>query len=130
VEPGIPLADLLRVVAGHRAAIIAAHPFRWGQPFDEILAVHGPAFDALELVSNNVTNETRAQTEAALQRYPMGASGSSDAHEIATLGCYFSEFQRPIATLADFVAAVRDRALRPAHREGARLTSGPVSTSR
>ena len=59
----------------------------------------------------------------------MGATGSSDAHQLATLGCYFTEFDRPIDTLADFVAALRARACRPRHREGVRLTSGPVSES-
>ena len=55
VPPGVELAALLRVVRKHEAAIVAAHPFRWDQPFDAIVAEHGPVFDALELVSKNVT---------------------------------------------------------------------------
>ena len=47
-------------------------PFRWDQPFDAIVAEHGPAFDALELVSNNVTPETRSKTEALLRATPHG----------------------------------------------------------
>jgi hypothetical protein len=127
VPPGIRLAELLRVVRRHDAAIVAAHPFRWDQPFDEIVAEHGAAFDALELVSNNVTSATRAHTERLLREYPMGATGSSDAHEIATLGCYFTEFDRPIASIRDFVAALKSRRGRPMHREGIYLSSGPVS---
>lgn len=127
VPPGIRLADLLRVVRGHGAAIVAAHPFRWDQPFDAIVAEHGPAFDALELVSKNVTTETRERAEALLRRHPMGATGSSDAHEIQNLGCYFTEFDRPIETIRDFVAAIRDGRGRPRHRPGAALTSGPVA---
>ena len=103
--PGIELAELLPIVRRHEAAIVAAHPFRWDQPFDAIVDKHGPVFDALELVSNNVTRQTRARTEALLDRHPMGATGSSDAHELSTLGCYFTEFDRPIDTIADFVAA-------------------------
>lgn len=128
VPPGIRLADLLRVARAHEAAVVAAHPFRWDQPFDAIVAEHGPAFDALELVSKNVTRETRARTESLL-RGPgtgMGATGSSDAHEIESLGCYFTEFDRPIRTIRDFVAALRSRGGRPAHRPGAALASGPV----
>lgn len=127
VFPGIELAELLPLVHRHQAAIVGAHPFRWDQPFNAIVAQHGPVFDALELVSNNVTTETRLRTEALLRAHPMAATGSSDAHEIATLGCYFTEFDGPIVTLADFVAALRARACRPRHREGVRLTSGPVS---
>ena len=127
VPPGIGLADLLRVVRGHDAAIVAAHPFRWDQPFDAIVAEHGPAFDALELVSKNVTPDTRARTEHVLRRHGMGATGSSDAHEIETLGCYFTEFDRPIASIRDFAAALRAGRGRPRHRQGIPLSSGPVS---
>src|SRR6185437_3479234 len=75
---GIALADLLKVVRRHDAAIVAAHPFRWDQDFAAIVAAHGPAFDALELVSNNVTPETRERTARLLGEHPMGATGSSD----------------------------------------------------
>jgi predicted metal-dependent phosphoesterase TrpH len=129
VEPGIPLAELISLVRGHEAAIVAAHPFRWDQPFDAIVADHGPVFDALELVSNNVTHDTRTKTNAVLRAHPMAATGSSDAHEIDTLGCYFTEFNQEIKidTMADFVAALRGKAGRPRHRKGVRLTSGPVN---
>ncbi len=128
VPPGVELAELLRVVRAHGAAIVAAHPFRWDQPFDEIVARHGPAFDALELVSKNVTSETRARAERLLGRYPsMGATGSSDAHEVHTLGCYFTEFSGPITAIGDFVAALKARSGRPRHHERMHLASGPVA---
>lgn len=126
VEPGIRVGDLIRIVRAHDAAIVAAHPFRWEQPFDLIIKKYGPAFDALELVSKNVTPETRAQTEAVLRQHRMGATGSSDAHEIQNLGCYFTEFDVPIASIQDFAAALRAGRGRPRHREGIPLSSGPV----
>jgi predicted metal-dependent phosphoesterase TrpH len=126
VFPGIPVADLVRVVRQHGAAIVAAHPFRWDQPFDKIVAKIGPVFDALELVSNNISPETRSKTEALLRARPMGATGSSDAHELQTVGCYFTEFDGPIDSLSDFVEAIRGRRGRPRHRERVPLSSGPV----
>ena len=57
----------------------------------------------------------------------MGATGSSDAHEIEILGCYFTEFDRPVQTIRDFVAALKAGRGRPRHRPGVRLSSGPVS---
>jgi len=127
VPPGIALTKLLKVVRRNRAAIVAAHPFRWDQPFDTFIAEHGPAFDALELVSNNITKETRSKTEALLHANPsMGATGSSDAHELDVVGCYFTEFADSIVTIADFATALRNRRGRPRHRFGARLASGPV----
>lgn len=71
--PGIGILELLKVVRRHGAAIVAAHPFRWDQDFSAIVATTGPAFDALELVSNNVTPETRAKAEALLKRIPRWA---------------------------------------------------------
>ena len=68
VFPGIKLAELLPLVHRHQAAIVGAHPFRWDQPFDAIVAQHGPVFDALELVSNNVSTQTRLRTQALLRR--------------------------------------------------------------
>ncbi len=124
--PGITVAELVAVVKRHGAAIVGAHPFRWDQPFDEIIEQVGPVFDALELVSNNVTPETRAKTESLLQKLPMGRTGSSDGHESAAIGCYYTEFPLSIATMADFVAALQGRQGRPRHRAGAWQTSGPV----
>jgi predicted metal-dependent phosphoesterase TrpH len=126
VSPGISVGELLKVVRKHDAAIVAAHPFRWDQPFDAIVAQHGPVFDAVELVSNNVTPDTRAKTEALLSAHPMGTTGSSDAHELDKLGCYFTEFAATIETMADFVKALRSGLGQPRHHKGAVLTSGPV----
>jgi predicted metal-dependent phosphoesterase TrpH len=125
--PGVALPDLLRVVRSHGAAIVAAHPFRWGQDFDEIVQTHGPAFDALELVSKNVTPVTRRRTELLLARSPMGTTGSSDAHEIDQLGCYHSTFPGPIRSLADFIAALRAGQSRPSAMLGSALACGPVA---
>ncbi len=126
VGEGIPVGELLKVAARHGAAVVAAHPFRWGQPFGEIIAKHGPAFDALELVSNNITRDTREKTCALLAEHPMGKTGSSDAHHAFDLGCYYTEFDVTIETLADLVAALKGRRGRPRHRPGAKLSSGPV----
>ncbi|WP_165065242.1 PHP-associated domain-containing protein [Paludisphaera rhizosphaerae] len=126
VGPGISVGELLKVVNRRGAAIVAAHPFRWLQPFDEIVGRYGPAFHGVEFVSNNVTAETRALADALLQASPMPRTGSSDAHDVDTLGCYYSEVEGPVETIADFVAALRRGAVQPRHRKGARLTSGPV----
>lgn len=124
--PGVSLSELLSVVDRHNAAIVAAHPFRWEQPFDDIIAQVGPVLHGVEYVSNNITRETRAQTDGLLKTLPMPATGSSDAHDASDLGCYYSEFDAPIETMADFVAALRRGAVRPRHREGVWLSSGPV----
>ena len=105
--PGILVRELIAVVRRHKAAIVAAHPFRWDQPFDQIVLENGAAFDALELVSNNIDRATRAKTQALLREYPMGATGSSDAHDVDVVGCYFTEFPGRIDSISDFVAALQ-----------------------
>ena len=126
VGPGITLADLLKVVKTQNAAIVAAHPFRWDQPFDEIVAQHGPVFDGVELVSNNVTPQTRARAEALLRTTPMGVTGSSDGHDPEAVGCYYTEFPGEVKTIGDFVRSLRHGDGRPRHRAGAWQSSGPV----
>jgi predicted metal-dependent phosphoesterase TrpH len=126
VPCGVGLGELLGVVRRHGAAIVAAHPFRWDQDFAALVAEHGPAFDALELVSNNVTPETRRKTAELLATHPMGTTGSSDAHEPGVIGCYHTEFSGTIDTLADFIAALQRRTGRPQHRRGAPQAGGPV----
>lgn len=108
LEPGIWLKDLLREVAGQGGAIVAAHPFRWDQPFDEILTQHGPVFQGLERASKNVEQPGRQRVEALLRQYPnMLGTGSSDAHQPGQIGCYFTEFHARIETLADLIAALK-----------------------
>ena len=126
VPPGVALGDLLAVVRKHDAAVVAAHPFRWEQDFPALVARHGPSFHGVELVSNNVTPATRRQTEAALKATPMPATGSSDGHVPAAVGCYYTETPGPVRTMADFVTALRRGETRPRHTPGAWQAAGPV----
>ena len=126
VPAGVALGDLLTVVRKHEAAVVAAHPFRWEQDFPALIAQHGPSFDGVELVSNNVTPETRRLTERALQATPMPATGSSDGHVPAAVGCYYTEVPGTILSMPDFVAALHRGDTRPGHTPGAWQAAGPV----
>ncbi len=126
VPVGVALADLIAEARRHGAAVVAAHPFRWDQDFDEIVDAHGDGLDAVELVSNNVTPETRARLEDLLGRRPMPTTGSSDGHQPDVVGCYFTDFPGPIRTMADFVAALKRGGGRPRHRDGSRMACGPA----
>ncbi len=127
VGPGIRLRELSKVVERHQAALVAAHPYRWGQDFDGIYDEHGGIFHAFELVSNNVTPDTRAKTQALLDRLGgAAATGSSDGHEHAVVGCYHSEIADPVHSMADFVRALRSRRVRPRWCPGLPQAAGPV----
>jgi len=124
VPAGVALADLLAVVKRHQAAVVAAHPFRWEQDFGEIVDQHGAVFDGVELVSNNVTRETRKLTERLLERRPMAATGSSDGHQPDVVGCYYTEVPGDVRSMAEFVAALKSGKGRPRHLEGSRMACG------
>ncbi len=126
IEPGISLRRLIAIVHRAEAAIVAAHPYRWEQEFDEIFDAHGHGLHGIELVSNNVTHQTRARAERLLERHPFPTTGSSDAHHSEVVGCYFTEFPQRIENLSQFVSALRSGTAQPGHRPGAILTSGPV----
>ena len=126
VEPGVSLGELIAVVRKHKGAIVAAHPFRWEQDFPALIAQHGPVFDGVELVSNNVTPETRKLTERTLKTTPMPATGSSDGHVPAAVGCYYTEFPGPIQSMSDFVLALQRGESRPRHNPGHWQAAGPV----
>lgn len=108
VEPGILLRDLLREVAGQGGAMVAAHPYRWDQPFDEIITAHGPVFQGLERASKNVEPQGRQRVEGLLKQFPhLMGTGSSDAHQPGQIGCYFTEFDTEIKSLDDLIIALK-----------------------
>jgi predicted metal-dependent phosphoesterase TrpH len=129
VEPGIFLKDLIREVQGHDGAIVAAHPYRWDQDFDAIIAEVGPVFQALELASKNVERDCRRRVESLLGRYArLASTGSSDAHEPGQIGCYFTEIDTTIDSMSDLVAALRGGGTRARHhpRLARWQPSGPI----
>jgi predicted metal-dependent phosphoesterase TrpH len=115
---GMPWGDLCREVARQGGAAVAAHPFRWGQDFDRLIANERPDLAGLEMVSNNMDTEVRRRAAAYLDRHPDYATlGNSDAHELAVVGVCYTEFDSDIQTSADLVQAIRERKGTPRIRE-------------
>jgi predicted metal-dependent phosphoesterase TrpH len=106
---GIPVKDLCREVHRQGGAVVAAHPFRWGQPFDEILTEESPELDGLELMSNNMDQECRRRAAQVRQQYGFAGLGNSDAHHQNVLGICYTEFDAVIRDNRDLVVAIRER---------------------
>ena len=105
---GTPWRELTREVHRQGGVCIAAHPYRWSQPFDDLLAEQQPELEGIEMLSNNMDLENRAKAAAFKRRRPeFTGLGNSDAHEIAVVGCCYTEFDAVIRTTADLVAAIR-----------------------
>jgi predicted metal-dependent phosphoesterase TrpH len=109
VPRGIGVADLCREVHRQGGAVVAAHPFRWGQPFDDILSRERPELDGLELMTNNMDEECRRRAAEVHRAKGWAGLGSSDAHSEDVLGICYTEFDDPIGEMPDLVRAIRAR---------------------
>jgi predicted metal-dependent phosphoesterase TrpH len=105
----IGVSELCREVHRQGGAVVAAHPFRWGQPFEEILHDERPDLDGLELMSRNMDDDCRRRTARVQARTSLAGLGNSDAHDEETLGFCFTEFPDTARTMAGVVAAIRER---------------------
>ncbi len=118
VPHGIGVAALCREVHRQGGAAVAAHPFRWGQKFDDILRREKPELDGLELMTNNMDADGRRRAASIRTEYKLAGLGSSDAHHEDTLGCCYTEFPDTLRSIKDVVQAIRDRKT-AAHERGA-----------
>jgi predicted metal-dependent phosphoesterase TrpH len=116
---GIGVAELCREVHRQGGAVVAAHPYRWNQPFDDILETERPDLDGLELMSNNMDAEIRRRVAALNERIRLAGLGNSDAHRVETLGCCYTEIDGVIRDLSDLVKAIRGRKTTPVERVAA-----------
>jgi predicted metal-dependent phosphoesterase TrpH len=109
VPKGIGVADLCREVHRQGGAVVAAHPFRWGQPFDAILREDRPELDGIEVMSNNMDADCRRRAAEIRRGQPLAGLGNSDAHAAEVLGVCYTEFDAIIRDMRDLVAAIRGR---------------------
>jgi predicted metal-dependent phosphoesterase TrpH len=116
VPRGIDVAELCREVHRQGGAVVAAHPFRWGQPFDEILRKDRPELDGLELMTKNMDVEGRRRAAEIHASQPLAGLGSSDAHCEHELGFCYTDFDGPIRDLRDLIEAIRGRGGTPRER--------------
>ena len=116
VPRGIDVAELCREVHRQGGAVIAAHPFRWGQPFDQILRDDRPELDGLELMTKNMDAECRRRAAEIHAQYPLAGLGSSDAHREEELGLCYTDFGQTIRDQRDLVEAIRSRCGVPRER--------------
>ncbi|MBA4063201.1 MAG: hypothetical protein C0501_05710 [Isosphaera sp.] len=107
---GIPWGELCREVHRQGGAAVAAHPHRWGQPFEKLVADQRAELDGIEVMSNNMDPDLRERAQGLLRKYPhLAQLGNSDSHDPGTVGCCYTDFDADIRTTADLVAAIRGR---------------------
>jgi predicted metal-dependent phosphoesterase TrpH len=119
---GIGVAKLCREVHRQGGAVVAAHPFRWGQPFDEIVKEERPDLDGLEMMSSNMDADVRRRAAELQGRLGVAGLGNSDAHHEDVLGICYTEFATPVHSSAELVAAIRGRQTTPRQRTAAKVS--------
>ncbi len=116
VPNGIGVAELCREVHRQGGAVVAAHPYRLNQPFDDILRDERPELDGLEMMSNNMDAGVRRKAAELNGRLRLAGLGNSDAHRVETLGCCYTEFAATVRDMRDLVEAIRARKTAPFDR--------------
>jgi predicted metal-dependent phosphoesterase TrpH len=115
---GIEWGKLTREVHRQGGVCVAAHPYRWGQPFDKLLREQKAEIDGVEMMSKNMDGELRHQASEFFKRHPgLARLGNSDSHELDTLGCCYTEFDAEIYSIADLVEAIRAKKCTPTVRK-------------
>jgi predicted metal-dependent phosphoesterase TrpH len=109
IPRGIGVAALCREMHRQGGVVVAAHPYRWGQPFDDILSRERPELDGLEMMSKNMDADGRRRTAAVRQARGLAGLGNSDAHSEDMVGVCYTTFPEGTRTAADLVRAIRER---------------------
>src|SRR5438876_7061058 len=121
VPRGIGVAVLCKEVHRQGGAVVAAHPFRWGQPFADILQREQPELDGLELMTSNMDADCRRRAAEIKRGRPLAGLGSSDAHREEVLGFCYTDFDAQIRNSQDLVEAIRGRRAVAYERDASRI---------
>jgi predicted metal-dependent phosphoesterase TrpH len=116
VPRGIGVAALCHEVHRQGGVVVGAHPFRFGQRFNDILHRDKPELDGLEMMSSNMNADCRRLAVEVQTRLGLAGLGNSDAHHEDTLGFCFTEFAADVRNMNDLVHAIRERRTTPHER--------------
>ena len=108
LKRGTRWRDVCAEVHAQGGAVVAAHPYRWGQDFDALVRKENAELDGVELVSNNMDSHLRRLTAQYHANHPkLAGLGNSDAHEPAKVGFCHTVFAEPVRDIADVVRQIK-----------------------
>ena len=110
-EPGRPPELMLARAQEMGAVCVAAHPTRAAIPFDERI-VDMP-FEALEVKSVNLEPHEQRLAQKLAENLGRPVTTASDAHRLADVGAYATEFLTPIQSMEDLRNSLRHGTFRP-----------------
>lgn len=110
--PGWPPEKAAERAQRYGAACVAAHPTRAGMSFDERIAALPLA--ALEIASVNLTPNEQRLAKKLAQSLGKPMVACSDAHDLAAVGRYATQFDGLILGIGDLQAALLHGRFQPA----------------
>lgn len=120
IPAGIGVKEMCQEVHHQGGAVIAAHPYRWNQNFDEILEQVRPKIDGIELMSVNMDADLRQRAAALMENRAWAGCGNSDAHKEEDIGSCYTQFPRRLRDQRDLIEALRTGQSSACEREGDR----------
>lgn len=110
-----------RMVDEVGGVMVVAHPYRrtyreqadsGGEAYDEMLdrAARNEVFgrvDAVEVFNSRGSDPENEFSHGIARRFGLKGTGASDAHKLADIGTYATEFERPIHSLEQFIHELR-----------------------
>ncbi len=106
-DPG----ELERLVRRSGAAMVLAHPFRYGDDAHRI--VECLTIDAIEVDSVNVDEVAAAKAAEFAESLGLPQVAGSDAHRVADVGAYATRFDRPVGTASELAKELRAGRVHP-----------------
>lgn len=121
IAPGIGVKELCQEVHHQGGAVIAAHPYRWDQNFDEVLEQVRPKLDGIELMSVNMDSNLRQRAALLMENRSWSGCGNSDAHREEDIAACYTQFPRRVRDQRDLIEALRTGQASPCERDGDRV---------
>lgn len=115
----IPLQPLIEEVNAIGGICVPAHPYREfgvASLLDGILELQGIA--AVESHNGGNLDADNLLAVKAAEQLQLPTLGGSDCHKVSAVGRCATEFLRPVADMASFIAAVKSGACRGAYYTG------------
>ena len=103
----LPLSDILKEIKSHGGIAVAAHPFRWDSPYmGNAIKKHASLLDGIEAFNGGATAEENLRAYDFAIENGLPILGGSDAHHIARVGRFVTNFHTPVKSEADFIKAI------------------------
>jgi hypothetical protein len=115
----LPLPEVIARLNALGAICVPAHPFReigLASLCEKIFDLDG--IGAVETHNGGNSDSDNELAWRATEQLKLPSLGGSDCHKVAAVGRCATKFERPVANIADFVAAVRAGECRGAYYPG------------